>query len=385
MDGISVIICAAGRGERAGFKRNKLLVPFLGANALYFTLKKFSSFGEIIVTANHEDFEEIKELSSRFGAKTVLGGSTRTESVYNALKEVTRETVLIHDGARPFVTEDIIKRCADEAKRYGSAVVAAPSTDTTAIVSGGCISDIPARSAVYRIQTPQGFKTEDIKRAYEKAVESGKLYTDDSSVYSEYIAPARICACGSDANKKLTFKEDFTEVALPPLPACKSAKIGFGVDVHAFGKEQDFITLCGVKIPSDTGLVAHSDGDVVLHAVTDAVLSAAGLNDIGHYFPENDPAYENADSGRLLKTAIETVGKSGLKVVNLSVSVQAEKPRLKPYIEEMKENLAYLAGVDKKSVAIAAGTCEGLGFVGEGLGITAYCIAQLNGENDGKN
>lgn len=384
MDGISVIICAAGRGERAGFKRNKLLVPFLGANALYFTLKKFSSFGEIIVTANHEDFEEIKELSSRFGAKTVLGGSTRTESVFNALKEVTRETVLIHDGARPFVTEDIIKRCAEEAERYKSAVVAAPSTDTTAIVSGGCIDNIPARNAVYRIQTPQGFRTEEIKLAYEKAVASGKLYTDDSSVYTEYIAPARICACGSDANKKLTFREDFTE-ALPPLPACKNAKIGFGVDVHAFGKEQDFIMLCGVKIPSDTGLIAHSDGDVVLHAVTDAVLSAAGLNDIGHYFPENDPAYENADSGKLLKTAIETIGKSGLKVVNLSVSVQAEKPRLKPYIEEMKENLAYLAGVDKKSVAIAAGTCEGLGFVGEGLGITAYCIAQLNGENDGEN
>lgn len=384
MDGISVIICAAGRGERAGFKRNKLLVPFLGANALYFTLKKFSSFGEIIVTANHEDFEEIKELSSRFGAKTVLGGSTRTESVFNALKEVTRETVLIHDGARPFVTEDIIKRCAEEAERYKSAVVAAPSTDTTAIVSGGCIDNIPARNAVYRIQTPQGFRTEEIKLAYEKAVASGKLYTDDSSVYTEYIAPARICACGSDANKKLTFREDFTE-ALPPLPACKNAKIGFGADVHAFGKEQDFIMLCGVKIASDTGLVAHSDGDVVLHAVTDAVLSAAGLNDIGHYFPENDLAYENADSGKLLKTAIETIGKSGLKVVNLSVSVQAEKPRLKPYIEEMKENLAYLAGVDKKSVAIAAGTCEGLGFVGEGLGITAYCIAQLNGENDGKN
>ncbi len=381
-DGISVIICAAGKGERAGFKRNKLLVPFHGGNALYFTLRKFSPFKEIIVTANAEDYDEINAISSRFGAKTVLGGATRTESVYNALKEVTNPTVLIHDGARPFVTEEIISRCADEAKRYKSAIVAAPSTDTTAIVRNGLVDNIPARNVVYRIQTPQGFDTAEIKLAYGKAVASGKIYTDDSSVYSEYISPARICPCGNDANIKLTFKEDF-EKEIPPLPADGNGKIGFGVDIHAFGKKQDFVTLCGVRIPCDCGLIAHSDGDVIFHAVTDAVLSAAGLNDIGHYFPENDPAYDGADSGKLLKTAIDIIEKSGLKVANISVSVQAEKPRLKPYIERMKENLARVAGINTESVAIAAGTCEGLGFVGEGLGICAYCIAKLNGEKDG--
>ena len=162
-----------------------------------------------------------------------------------------------------------------------------------------------------------------------------------------------------------------------PLPAAVSGLTGFGVDVHAFGKKQNFVTLCGVEIPCDTGLIAHSDGDVALHAVMDAILSAAGLKDIGHYFPDSDPAFKGADSAKLFAKVIALVGEKGLKVNNLAVTVQAEKPRLSTYIDNMVARLAELTGTGKEKISVTAGTSEGLGFVGEGCGICVYAVATL--------
>lgn len=393
---ISVIVCAAGRGERAGFSKNKLLVPFNGAHALYYTLDAVRSFAkmcsgdgsdevtEVIVTSSHEDFEEIEALCSRYGYKTVTGGATRSQSVANALKEAKGEITLIQDGARPYTTAEQYAACVSYVKQYKSAVVALPATDTTVIEKGGYVDNIPARNAVYRVQTPQGFYTEDIKRAYALAADDGDIYTDDGAVYSRYISPARICPCGTENNKKLTFKEDFTtpefsravQINLHGAEAAE-CRVGFGVDVHAFGGKRNFVSLCGVKIECGYGLVAHSDGDVALHAVMDAILSAAGLKDIGHYFPDGDSAFKDADSGNLLASVMETVQNKGLRVNGLSVAVQAEKPRLAAHIDKMIENLSSLTGADKANVSVTAGTCEGLGFVGEGRGICAYCTAVL--------
>lgn len=393
---ISVIVCAAGRGERAGFSKNKLLVPFNGANALYYTLEAVHSFAkmcsgggadevtEVIVTSSPEDLEEIDALCSRYGYKTVTGGATRSRSVANALKEVKGEITLIQDGARPYTTAEQYAACVSYVKQYKSAVVALPATDTTVIEKGGYVDNIPARNAVYRVQTPQGFYTADIKRAYELAANDGDIYTDDGAVYSRYISPARICPCGTEGNRKLTFKEDFTAPEFSravsiDLHGAEAAecRVGFGADVHAFGGKRNFVTLCGVKIDCGYGLAAHSDGDVALHAVMDAILSAAGLKDIGHYFPDSDPAYRGADSGNLLAAVMETVQKKGLRVNGLSVAVQAEKPRLAAHIDKMIENLSSLTGADKDNISVTAGTCEGLGFVGEGRGICAYCTAVL--------
>lgn len=385
---ISVIVCAAGSGTRAGFNKNKLLAPLYGAPVLFHTLSAvkaaeplFNESGdllwELIVTASPRDMAEITAICQPFGAKITEGGNTRTQSVYNALQLVTGDMVLIHDGARPFASAKQFSGCSECVKKYGSAVTAMPSTDTVAIEKDGWVAHIPARNTVFSIQTPQGFMTKDIKEAYEKAVCDGNAYTDDGSVYSRYLSPARVCPCGTAANAKLTFKEDFERLNAFPPPAASGERVGFGVDVHAFGKEQNFIKLCGVEIPCDTGLVAHSDGDVALHAVCDSVLSAAGLNDIGHYFPDTDQTYLGADSAKLFERVIEIIAERGLKVSGLSVSVQAEKPRLSPHIEKMKERIAQIAGIDCQSVAIAAGTCEGLGFVGEGRGICAYCTATL--------
>ena len=362
---ISVIVCAAGKGERAGFDKNKLLAPLCGAPALYHTLCTVAKIepSELIITSSPADMAEITAISKPFGGKVVEGGATRTESVYKALKEVTGDIVLIHDGARPFTLPEQFLSCIECVKEYGSGIVAMPATDTVYIENDNSAAHIPARNTVFAVQTPQGFITKDIKEAYEKAMKSGETFTDDGSVYSRYIKPARICPVGSAANKKLTFKEDFDTPAKVALT--DGTKVGFGIDVHVFGKEQNFVMLCGVKVPCDTGLVAHSDGDVALHAVMDAILSAAGLRDIGHYFPDSDQKYKGADSAKLLEEVIKIIGAKGLKVSGLSIAIQAEKPKLAPYIDRMKSRLSAITGADESNIGISAGTCEGLGFVGE--------------------
>ncbi|MBD5632632.1 MAG: 2-C-methyl-D-erythritol 2,4-cyclodiphosphate synthase [Clostridia bacterium] len=371
---ISAIICAAGKGERAGFSKNKLLVPLFGAPALYHTLKKFSlkEISEVIVTSSEADFKEISALCAPFGYKVVRGGKTRTDSVKRALKQVTGDIVLIHDGARPFVSENLILNCIDSVKKFGSAVAAVKFTDTAVYAQYGEITDRPDRDGLYRVQTPQGFMTEDIINAYK--LSGNNTYTDDSAVYGEFIAPPRLIE-GEESNVKLTFKSDYPPEY--PILSCSSGqRAGIGVDVHCFG-EGSFVTLAGVKIPCDNGLIAHSDGDVIIHAVMDALLSAAGLKDIGNYFPDSDEKYKGADSITLLKEVVKTVLTAGYVPFNVSVTVQAEKPKLAPHIDKMIENISKACGITADHVAVAAGTCEHLGFVGEGLGIAAYCIATL--------
>ena len=371
---VSAIICAAGKGERAGFEKNKLLTPLFGAPALYHTFKKFdiAEIGEVIVAAAKQDMKEISAIAAPFGYKVVRGGKTRTESVKCALKSVTGDIVIVHDGARPYVTKEIILRCIKSAETFGSGVCAIPCTDTTVYAQYGEITDRMDRSILYRVQTPQAFLTEDLRRAYRMADE--REYTDDSSVYGEFIAPARIVE-GDESNKKLTFKSDFPR-EYPLLSAVDGIKIGYGADVHAFG-EGTFVTLGGIKIECGRALVAHSDGDVVLHAVMDAVLSAAGLKDIGHYFPPEDEKFAGADSAKMLKETLKLAENAGYAPINFSITVQAEQPRLAPHIDEIVENIADICGVDKENCAVAAGTCEHLGFVGEGLGIAAYCAVIL--------
>ncbi len=299
---IGVVIPCAGKGDRAGFSKNKLLVPFQGTSVLERTISAFSSFGvdEIVLSVSENDETEIKELIKKYPeARYVLGGKTRFESCYNAVKSIRSDIVLIHDGARPFVDKTTIQNCIDSVKKYGSGICAIPQTDTVAISENGKIDNVPDRTTVYSLQTPQGFFTKDILSAYEKAFGDGKTYTDDSSVYREYVGSPYLCQ-GNVRNKKMTFKEDFSE---------EFARCGFGVDTHAFGKAQDYITLAGIKIPSETGLIAHSDGDVLIHAVMDALLSSVGLKDIGYYFPDTDDEYKDADSTELLKKVIINVGK----------------------------------------------------------------------------
>ncbi len=368
---VGVVICAAGKGTRAGFEKNKLLIPFQGSTALEKSLSAFDFHGidEIIVTASENDYAEISALCEKFArVKVVLGGQTRTESVYNALKEVKSEIVLIHDGARPFVTREIIERCIQSVKSFGSGVCAVACTDTIAVAEKNKIVNVPNRDTLYQIQTPQGFFTENILSAYNQAFENGNLsYTDDSSVFAAYCGKPTLCEGGKE-NRKLTHASDF---------ASGVARCGFGVDTHAFGKEQPYITLGGVKIPSESGLIAHSDGDVLVHALMDALLSAAGLKDIGFYFPDTDEKWKNANSIKMLESVMVMLTEMNYGVQNVSIAIQAEKPRLAKYIDDMKNVLSSALKVDPTAVGITAGTNEGLGYVGEGKGITVHAYALL--------
>ncbi len=370
MTTIGVILCAAGKGLRAGFPCNKLLVPYEGEPVLKKTLSAFDfeAIDEIVVTASEEDFDEIQALCAPFArTKVALGGDTRSRSVYNALQALTTDIVLVHDGARPFVSRAVIEGCIESVKTVGSGVCAIECQDTVAVVADGKIVNVPARATLRQIQTPQGFYRENLRYAYERAFEEeSPSYTDDSSVFAVYCGRPRLCK-GAPENKKLTYAEDFS---------C-GTRCGFGVDTHAFGKPQDFILLAGVKIPSESGLIAHSDGDVLVHAVMDALLSAAGLRDIGYYFPDSDEKWKNANSMEMLQTVVQMLAERKLTANNLSVAVQAEKPRLKGYIEDMKNSLASVLRLDPARIGIAAGTNEGLGYIGEGKGITVHAYTTL--------
>ncbi len=367
---VCAIVCAAGKGARAGFEKNKVLVPVNGVTPLEKTLSAFDfpAIDEIIVTSSQADYGEISALGKAFSrTSVVLGGDTRSQSVYNALKAAKADIVLIHDGARPFVTRAVIEGCIQSVKSQGSGVCAIPCSDTVAICEQGKIKTVPPRDTLCQIQTPQGFFRENILFAYERAMQTDELFTDDSSVFARYCGSPRLCA-GARDNIKLTYAEDFRAAI---------ARCGFGVDTHAFGKNQPFIVLAGVKIPSESGLIAHSDGDVLCHAVMDALLSAAGLRDIGFYFPDKDDKWKDASSMQMLTSVVNMLKDNGFAVKNLSVAVQAERPRLAGYIDDMKNALASVLGLDPTAIGISAGTNEGLGYIGEGKGITVNAYALL--------
>ena len=366
---ISVILCAAGSGSRAGFPENKVLRELNGLPVLSYSLSAFGEADEILIPCRKEDEARIVALLTPFPrARTVRGGETREESVWNALQEVKGDIVLIHDAARPFVTRETVRACIESVQKYGSGVCSLPATDTTVLAKDGAVAAVPPRGMVFTVQTPQGFLSGELKHAFALAECEGKLaaFTDESSLYAAYIAPPHLFE-GDRRNKKLTYPEDFSP--------CERA--GFGIDTHAFGKAQDYIVLAGVKIPSESGLVAHSDGDVLVHAVMDALLSAAGLRDIGHYFPDTDDRFAGADSMKLLQEVVGMLREKDLRVKNASISIVAERPRLAPYIEEMKSTLADALGTDVSCVGVAAGTNEKLGYVGEGKGITCFATVLL--------
>lgn len=370
---ISAVVPAAGAGARAGFSKNKLLTFFRGEPVLYRTVSALSaceSIGEIVIAAAKRDIAEISAMFEKFAnVRAVCGGETRTQSVLFALRACdSPDYVLIHDGARPFVTQKILSDCIETVRAHGSAVCALPATDTIALCAEEKIGSIPDRSALYALQTPQAFSYAEILAAYEKI--GGETFTDDSGVYAKFVAPPQIFA-GDVKNKKLTFREDFLS---DPLPA---PRVGVGIDTHAFGKAQDHIVLGGARIPSESGLIAHSDGDVLVHAVMDALLSAAALPDIGHFFPDTDPAFADADSLRLLERVRDLLAEKGFAPRNVSAAIQAERPRLQKYIFSMRENIARALRISPDDVGLSAGTNEGLGYVGEGKGITVTAYVSL--------
>lgn len=376
---IIALIMAAGKGTRMGYEKNKLLIKTGKKTILENTVEKFLNndlIDEIVVVTAFTDINEVKELflSCKKPVSVTEGAETRTKSVLNGLKSIQDDCdiVLIHDGARPFVSENIIKCCIDEVKCNKSAITAVPVIDTIKRVNADFkITSSIEREDLYSIQTPQGFFYKDILSAYLK-IKDNETFTDDSSVYEKYISSPYICM-GETTNTKITYNADlklFTQEN-------EKMRCGIGYDSHRFVEGRKLI-LGGTNIPFEKGLSGHSDADALTHAIIDSIFSACGLGDIGTYFPDTLEKYKDADSIELLKACISIIKEKGLKLCSLSAVINCQKPKLATYIFSMKTNIAKAVGLDIEKIGISAKTNEGMGFSGreEGIFVIANCLVE---------
>jgi 2-C-methyl-D-erythritol 4-phosphate cytidylyltransferase/2-C-methyl-D-erythritol 2,4-cyclodiphosphate synthase len=383
----SMIIAAAGQGHRMGAGKNKLLLKTGGRPLIWYTLHnmmKSRLLDEIILVIRQEERDVFEKLLHSPGLETlpvrlVTGGAARSDSVWNGLQSLNAHTekVLIHDGARPLVggdTADAVIRHIDES--HPAVIPALASVDTIKkITARGMVEKTEDRTSLYRAQTPQGFLREPFQQAFKRCRERGDRLTDDASVM-EKNGISVTAIPGRDTFFKVTSPEDWKRFEILAASEDIPFRIGQGYDIHRIETSRPLV-LGGVLIAPSGGLAGHSDADVLIHAVMDALLGAAGLPDIGHWFPDTDPAYEGADSTVLLQRVSEILEENSWGIVNIDSTVLAEAPRLAPYIGRMKKTVALILGIDESRISIKATTHEGLGPVGKGRGMAAFASVLL--------
>jgi len=386
----AAVIVAAGRGTRMGLERNKVLYPVCGAPIIVHTVRAFADSGlfdgGIVVVTGEQDMEEMRGMMDAAGlcVTFVKGGADRQESVYNGVCACPEaaDVIAIHDGARPLVSREVILRTIESAKAHGSGVAAVMLKDTVKRVdASGIVIDTPLRDTLRAVQTPQTFDAKLIREAHE-AYKTGERATDDAMLI-ERMGHAVYLTEGDVENIKLTTPEDMllAEQVMKKRGTAKKEepsmiRFGHGYDVHRLVEDRKLI-LCGVEVPYTLGLLGHSDADVAYHALTDALLGAAAMGDIGRHFPDTDPQYKGADSGKLLDHVMELIWEKGYVVGNVDVTIICQRPKLKDYIEQMRQNVAAHLKVDVDCVNVKATTTEKLGFEGEGLGISTHAVACL--------
>ncbi|MCH5159197.1 MAG: 2-C-methyl-D-erythritol 2,4-cyclodiphosphate synthase [Clostridiales bacterium] len=363
----AVIVCA-GNGSRTGLSYNKILYNLGQKTVLETVLDKFASslVSSITLVIQKNDEKAIKTLIAPYeNVSLTYGGNTRTESVMNGLKAISCDIVVVHDGARPFVRPETINASIMSAIAHGSGITAVPTVDTVKQVHSSRIVESLDRSELYNIQTPQTFRYEEIVAAYQSV--SG-TYTDDSEVYLKAGYVPHI-VLGEYDNVKITTETDLTRT----LP--DNLKIGIGYDVHRLTEGRPLI-LGGVTIPHGKGLLGHSDADVLTHAVMDALLSAAGLPDIGVLFPDTDPALSGISSVKLLGEVLTRIADEGMYINNVSAVIIAQEPKLAPHILNIRASLAKSMNVSLDKVNISATTTENLGVIAGGgaIACNASCL-----------
>ncbi len=385
---ISVIIAAAGSGSRMGTgKVNKQYRILDSRPILSHTIKAFEdnpTIDEILVVVKEEDVgfckEKIIDAYGHFKVKNVIsGGKERQDSVYEALKKLNPNSgiILIHDGARPFVEDEQINALIQCLNVEKAATMGVAIKDTVKMVQGNEISSTLERSRLKAIQTPQGFEKSLILHAYDKAYEEGFYGTDDTILVERLGVRVKVID-GTFKNIKITTEEDMmiANAFINEKKEDKKMRVGTGYDVHALVEDRKLI-LGGIGIPHGMGLLGHSDADVLIHAIMDALLGACALGDIGKHFPDADEKYKGISSMVLLEKVKQLIVDQGYQINNIDTIVIAEKPKLAPYIEGMRENIARALEIDIKNVGIKATTTEGLGFVGREEGISAQAIASI--------
>ena len=388
----TALIVAAGRGGRAasetGDRRPKQYRLIGGAPVLRWTLSAFLShpmIGRVVMVINPSHralYEEtVAGLKGRF--TWVAGGATRQNSVRAGLRTLSTtraEQVLIHDAVRPFVSEKLINGVIRRLESAQAVLPVMPAAETLKRVANGVVTETLDRVGLVAAQTPQGFRLPDILDAHSRAAQE-KLedFTDDAAVAEWAGVPVHVVQ-GEAANVKITTAEDLAaadrRLLMDQFTTSGDIRTGHGFDVHAFGPG-DHLMLCGVRIAADRGLKGHSDADVGLHAVTDAILGAIGEADIGTHFPPGDPQWQGVSSDRFLAFAAERVAALKGSIAHVDATLICEAPRIGPHREAMREALARILGIDVGRVSVKATTTEGLGFTGRGEGIAAQATATV--------
>ena len=368
---LACVITAGGSGTRMGAGIPKQFLKIGGRTILEQTVQRFAVMPEgfrIVLTVPAETEETCRGMFPE-EIRICRGGETRQASVLEGLKVLREEgfpddgIVLVQDGVRPYVTEETIRDVIRLAEETGAAIAAVPCTDTIRDREAGTLP----RARLVSVQTPQGFRFSLLMEAYEKAEADGFVGTDDAGLVERLgVKPA--IASGTRENIKITTPSDLPE----------EMRIGTGFDVHRLVEDRKLI-LGGVEIPFEKGLLGHSDADVLLHALMDAMLGAAAMGDIGKLFPETDPAYEGADSKALLKEVTARLAGNGWQLANADVTVICQRPKLAPFIDEMRKNIADACGTDIARISVKATTTEKLGFTGRGEGIAAEAVCMIRG------
>ncbi len=372
------VIAAGGSGSRMGGATVKTLQTLAGRPVICRSASPFARLCDgLVVAAREVDIPFIRAAMEHEQIPVyayVAGGKDRGGSVQSALRALPDdcELVLVQDGARPLVKEELIRDVIASAARHGSGVPALPMTDTVKRVDAeGRACETLDRGMLRRVQTPQGFRRELLERAYR---ERRGPATDDASLVEALGIPVYLVK-GDEENIKLTLPGDL-ERAEAVLLAERFPRAGLGYDAHRLAEGRRLI-LCGVDIPYELGLLGHSDADVAAHALTDALLGACAMGDIGAHFPDTDERFRGADSIGLLKEAARRMAQRGFVPYNCDITIAAQRPRLLPYIPRMRENLAQALGIPLDRVSVKATTTEGLGFEGRGEGMSAQAVAMV--------
>ena len=378
---IKAIIVSAGNGKRVGGDLPKQYLKIDGIPILAKTIQRFREvdiIDEVIVVISQKHQKYFDKFILPIIQKKVviiLGGKTRRESVYEGLKHTDLEDlVLIHDGARPFITYELIIKIINGVKHFGAAAPGMKVTDSIWEKNNKVISGVQNRDNFLKAQTPQGFFTKDIIKNYEKVK---KEPSDDVELAVNNGLRVRIVE-GDEKNIKITTMNDIENINSTSKSFLK-IRTGIGYDVHAFEAGNELI-LCGLKIPFNKSLKGHSDADVVMHAITDAIYGAIAEGDIGTWFPPNDIKWKNSNSEVFLKHANSLLTKKGYVISNLDCTIICEEPKIQPYTQKMRINMENILQITKDRISIKATTTEKLGFTGrkEGIAVQAIITVQKN-------
>jgi 2-C-methyl-D-erythritol 4-phosphate cytidylyltransferase / 2-C-methyl-D-erythritol 2,4-cyclodiphosphate synthase len=387
----AAVIVAAGAGLRAGGERPKQYQLVGGKPVLRHTVEAFLrhpgiGLVQVVIGQDHVALYEAA-LGDLPLPRPVIGGETRQHSVargLDALRASPPDLVLIHDGARPFVSASIISHVIAHLDRHPAVVPALPITDTVKRADGNLVTATVDRTGLWAVQTPQGFRFEAIAWAHKEVngragQAAGRQFSDDASI-AEWAGIEVALIAGSPDNVKVTSAEDIAaadqRMRREALLALGDIRVGQGFDVHAF-VPGDHVTLCGVRIAHDRRLSGHSDADAPLHALTDALLGAIAEGDIGVHFPPSDPQWRGADSAIFLRHAAKLIGERGGIIANADLTIVCEAPRIAPHVAAMRQRLSDILGLVPERIAIKATTSEAMGFTGRGEGLVAMATATV--------